>query len=416
MSPHPLPQSRSSALPRSTWIQLGLVWSVVIAFQFGAASWLAEPIGAGAALACFAVLFATILHAAFGVVREADHLADRLGEPYGTLILTLSIVSIEVILIAAVMLGPGDTPTIGRDSIFAVMMIILNLVMGLCLVAGGLRHGEQTYNVQGATAYLSMIVLLTSTALVLPRVTSAGNASFLPIQALAVATLTLALYAAFLALQMGRYRRFFIQPPAGRMMTPPSGLDAAADEGGAGEGGVGEGGAGERAAAEKAASDGAATNGAADGRADVIGRALVLVGLMLPIIVLAHHLAILIDFGIALAGAPVAVGGVLIAIIVFTPESITAIRAARANETQRAINLCLGAFVSTVGLTVPAVLAIGLVTGQAVTLGLGDADLVLLAITMALTALTFLGAPATPIQGLMHLMLFMTYAVLLFAP
>ena len=88
-------------------------------------------------------LFFTIIAASFGVVHEADHLAHKLGEPYGTLILTLSIVSIEVILIASVLLGPGEFPTIGRDSIFAVMMIIANLVMGLCLVAGGLKHGEQ---------------------------------------------------------------------------------------------------------------------------------------------------------------------------------------------------------------------------------------------------------------------------------
>lgn len=122
--------------PVRTIARLGVAWAMVAAFVLGGHEWLRDPIAAPAAVVCFVVLFATILLSSFGVVREADHLAHALGEPYGTLILTLSIVSIEVILIAAVMTGPGDTPTIGRDSIFAVMMIILNLVTGVCLVFG----------------------------------------------------------------------------------------------------------------------------------------------------------------------------------------------------------------------------------------------------------------------------------------
>jgi Ca2+:H+ antiporter len=141
-----------------------------------------------------------------------------------------------------------------------------------------------------------------------------------------------------------------------------------------------------------------------------------LMGLMLPIVLLAHHLAILIDFGIQRAGAPAAVGGVVIAIIVFTPESITAIKAALADEMQRVLNLCLGAFVSTVGLTVPAVLVIGLITGKTVILGLSALDTLLVGLTLALTTLTFLAPRSSPIQGVMHLMLFATYCVLLFVP
>ena len=130
-------------------------------------------------------MFFTIIAASFGVVHEADLLAHKLGEPYGTLILTLSIVSIEVILIASVLLGPGEFPTIGRDSIFAVMMIIVNLVMGICLIAGGLKYGEQEFNAQGANAYLAMIVLLTGTALVLPNYLS-GAGEFTTLQGLSL--------------------------------------------------------------------------------------------------------------------------------------------------------------------------------------------------------------------------------------
>lgn len=122
----------------------------------------------------------------------------------------------------------------------------------------------------------------------------------------------------------------------------------------------------------------------------------------------------MIDYGIERAGAPVALSGVLIAIIVFTPESITAIKAARRNEMQRAINLCLGAFVSTVGLTVPAVLVVGLVTSKTVVMGISAVETVLLLLTIALSTLTFLGHRTSPIQALMHLMLFGVFGVLLF--
>lgn len=129
-----------------------------------------------------------------------------------------------------------------------------------------------------------------------------------------------------------------------------------------------------------------------------------------------RHLAIVTDFGIAASGAPGAVGGVLIAIIVFTPESITAVKAAMNNEMQRAINLCLGAFVSTVGLTVPAVLVIGLITGKQLIMGLSNADVVLFVITAALSMLTFNGQRTSPIQGYMHLTVFAVFGLLLFYP
>lgn len=390
-APHSIEKSASlrAMVPRVTVARLAVAWAVVVAFQLGGSAWLSGEIAPFTGIACFAVLFATILTASFGVVREADHLAHQLGEPYGTLVLTLSVVSIEVILIAAVMLGPGEFPTIGRDSIFAVMMIILNLVTGFCLLFGGLRHGEQEYNAQGATSYMSMTVLLTGTALILPNALSTGNGTFWPGQAIALSVFTMLLYAAFLAMQMRGYRRLYVQPRTGALSVPLSAVEDMARQGG-----------------------GPSRPAAPDRRAVVV-RSLILVASMLPIVLLAHDLAILIDHGIALAGAPAALGGVLIAIIVFTPESITAVRAALRNEMQRAVNLCLGAFVSTVGLTVPAVLAVGLITGKTVVMGIGAAETVLLALTLALGTLTFLGHRTSPIQGLMHLMLFAVFGVLI---
>jgi len=374
----------SRHLPPRTLIKLAVAWGVVLVFMLGGPTWLHDPIDPVVAVICFGVIFATILVAAFGVVHEADYLAHQLGEPYGTLILTLSIVSIEVILIAAVLLGPGENPTIGRDSIFAVMMIILNLVMGICLLLGGRRFGEQEYNSQGALAYISMTLLLAGIGLILPNTLSSGDGTFLPAQAIAFAILTIVLYAAFLLMQTRAYRRYFIQPELGSLTIPlePAGTPTAAQP--------------------------------QLDRAGIVIHSVLLVALMLPIVLLAHDLALVIDFGIAAVGAPLALGGVLIAIIVFTPESITAIKAALDNQLQRSINLCLGAFVSTVGLTVPAVLIVGLMTGKTVVMGVSPSETVLLLLTVGLTTLTFLGQRASALQGTLHLTLFAVFGVLLF--
>lgn len=379
-------------LPVGTIIRLLISWAVVILFALFGPGWLAAPVATPVAVFCFVVLFSTILYAAFGVVHEADRLADALGEPYGTLILTMAIVGIEVILIAAVMLGPGESATIARDSIFAVMMIILNLVTGLCLLLGGLRHGEQEYNSQGAAAYLSMIVLLTGTALIVPNALSTGDGTLLAAQALGLALITALLYCAFVILQMRGYRRFFVQPREGALTVPLL------------------------ATQQPEVVERPHQTPAAFKRRTTVLRSAILLALVLPIVLLAQDMAVLIDLGVDQTGAPVAVGGLIIAIIVFTPESLTAIKAALADQMQRAVNLCLGAFVSTVGLTVPAVLLIGLVTQQTVIMGLGPLDTVLLAITVLLSGLTFLGLRTSPVQGMMHLALFAIYTLLLCVP
>lgn len=394
-SPHipPAAPAADRRVPPATWCLLAAAWLVVGLFMLFGERWLAAPISPGVAAGVFLLLFVTILAASFGVVKEADHLAHQLGEPYGTLILTLSIVAIEVILIASVLLGPGDFPTIGRDSIFAVMMIIMNLVMGICLIAGWQRHRDQEYNAQGASAYLSMIALLTGTALVLPNYTS-GSGQFTGPQALGMAGLTALLYGAFLWLQMRSCQRFFIQPALGAMTVPVAAPSA---------------GPAARSSGPVPVLDTAA-------RKTLWLRSALLLAMILPIVLLAHYLAVVTDYGIAAAGVPTAVGGVLIAIIVFTPESMTAVRAAMNNEMQRAINLCLGAFVSTVGLTVPAVLLIGLLTGKPVVMGISGTETLLFAVTLALAMLSFNGQRTSPIQGCMHLMLFVVFGMLLFQP
>uniref|UniRef100_UPI0038D05756 hypothetical protein n=1 Tax=Belnapia arida TaxID=2804533 RepID=UPI0038D05756 len=138
------------------------------------------------------------------MVHEAEELAHRLSEPYGTLILTLAIVIIEVALIAAVMLGAQEAPTLGRDTMFAVPMIVLNGVVGLGLLLGGQRHLEQSHNLRGAAAYLLVIIPLTIIALVLPNfTTSTSDGSLSPFQAGFFSLFTLMLHGIFIALQTG---------------------------------------------------------------------------------------------------------------------------------------------------------------------------------------------------------------------
>lgn len=160
-------------------------------------------------------------------------------------------------------------------------------------------------------------------------------------------------------------------------------------------------------------SDNETTNGRAG---ELWIRSIVLMAMILPIVLLSHHMAVVVDYGIQAANLPQLLGGVLIAVIVFTPESMTAVKAAWNNEFQRAINLCHGAFVSTVGLTVPAVLIIGLITDKTVVFGMTATETILFVITLLLSVMTFLGKRTTPLVGIMHLVLFAVFILLIFNP
>jgi len=329
----------------------------------------------------FAWLLGIIFWSAFGVVHEAEELAEILGEPFGTLLLTLSIVIIEVALISAVMLGPKAVPTLGRDTMFAVLMIVLNGVVGLGLLVGGLRHHQQSFNLQGASAYLAVTIPLSVIALVLPNFTTSSSGGTLsPVQSGLFSLLTIALYGIFLWLQTGRHRGFFQPEGAGAEWEDASPLPHAERSG------------------------------------SLTRHMVLLLANILPIVILSKSLAKLLDAGIVALAAPTALGGIIIAMIVFTPEGISALRAVAANQLTRAINLCLGAAASTLGLTVPAVLLIGLLSGQPVILGLSAANMVLLSMTLVLNGVTFSGARTTMLEGAVHLSLFAVFLILVFSP
>lgn len=379
-----------SILTRPAIVRLAVGWGAVLGLLL-AGPLLEPPTGAPLLVAALVLIIGVILLCAFGVVHEAEHLARRLGDPYGSLVLTLSIVLIEVVLISAVMLGPGEHATIARDSVMAVSMIILNAVIGLSLLAGGLKHGGLGHNRTGTSAYLGMLIVLASLAFALPALIGRAGAYTLG-QQIPIIVLTLGLYGFFLIRQMGRQADDF------REVDPR--VAATADS---------------PAAAVPAAERQSITAVIAEHRTEIGLRLGLLVVTVLPIVLLSHDMATLLDDGLGRVGAPVALSGILIAMIVFLPESITSVRAALNGEIQRVSNLCHGALVSTVGLTIPAVLVIGLLSGQPVVLAETPVNLMLLGVTLLLSVSTFAAKQVTAMHGAAHLALFAVYGIAVFS-
>ncbi|MEZ7756456.1 calcium:proton antiporter [Microbacterium paraoxydans] len=376
-----------SFITRTDVLRVALGWGAFAAL-LALHPLLAPPVPGPLLVVALLAIVAVILVCAFGVVKQAEALAHRLGDPYGSLVLTLSIVLIEVILISAVMLGPGEHATIARDSVMAVSMIILNLVIGLALLLGGLRHRGMAHNRTGTSAYLSMLVVLVALAFGLPGLIGDGGAYTIG-QEIPIILLTLALYAFFLFRQMGAQADDFTEVDE-RLRQAVR--------------------AAEREAPRTPIREVLATH-----RVEVLTRLVLLVVTVVPIVLLSHDMAALLDDGLGRLGAPVALAGLLIAGIVFLPESITSIRAALNGEAQRVNNLCHGALVSTVGLTIPAVLLIGMLTGQEVVLAESPANLLMLAVTLLLSVTTFAAKRVTAMHGAAHLATFAVYVLILFS-
>jgi Ca2+:H+ antiporter len=324
----------------------------------------------------FVWLFAAIIWGAKAVVRHADQLAERLGEPYGTLILTLSVATIEMVTVAQVMLTGADNPTLARDTMFSAVMIVLNGLVGLALLLGGLRYREQSYNLQGANSYLSLIVVLSVFGMIMPNFTasSAGPTFSIPQERFLIA-MCLGLYAVFLGIQTTRHRAYFIE--------------------------------------EERPEDNAVDEHLDRTGAQSLGFHVGMLAVYLVLVLfLAEKLAIVLNYGIEELGAPSALGALLVAIMVVTPEGIGALKAAMSNRLQRAINILLGSVLSTLALTIPAVLAIGLLSGSTVVLGLSGVDGVMLGLTLAVGLITLSSGRTNILQGAVHLVLFLAYLML----
>jgi len=351
------------------------------AIFLGTGARLVEAVGHPLLLALvFLWLFAVILWSAICVVRHADCLAIKFGEPYGTLILTLSAISIEVAMISTSMLHGENNPTLGRDAIFAVVMIALNGLVGVCLLMGGLRHREQRYNLQGVNSYLNVIMTLAVLGLVMPNFTTSTSGPTLSgLQGLFLATMSVGLYGIFVIIQTMRHSQYFVES-TNIAVAPQKSPDHDLEIGSTGY------------------------------------HAVMLLLYLVTVVVLAEKFGVPLDESMELFGMPPALGGAIIAALVLTPEGIGAIEATLRNQMQRSVNILLGSVLATIGLTIPAVLTIGLITKKSVTLGVQGGNLPLLLLTLAVSVVTFTSGKTNILQGCIHLLLFAVFLLLIFSP
>jgi len=347
-----------------TWPTLALIVLVAQAI-FGSSI----PIGAAEGLA----LVGTV----FGAVYHAEVVAHRIGEPFGSLVLAVAVTVIEVALIVSIMIVGGvDTTRLARDTVFAAVMIVCNGIVGLCLLAGGLRHREQVFQLQGAQAALSVIIPLTTLTLVLPNVTSTTiGPTFSSLQLAFVAIVSLALYGSFLFVQTVRHRDYFLPEVSeedAHALPPPSSVA-------------------------------------------LLSAGLLFASLIL-VVVLAKLLTPTLELVIASIGAPRSVVGIVIAGLVLLPEGLASYRAARANRLQTSMNLALGSVLATIGLTIPAVAGVWILLSKPLTLGLGTKEELLLALTLIVSLLT-IGTGRTSVrQGIVHLVVVAVFLFLSVVP
>ena len=313
-------------------------------------------------------LVGTVLSA----VHHAEVVAHKVGEPYGTLVLALAITVIEVALIVSMMLAGGpETTALARDTVFAAVMLILNGIVGLCLLVGGSRYREQTFGQLGVSASLTTLAAIAALTLVLPNyTTTTPGPMYSPSQLAFVAVVSLVLYGTFVLVQTVRHRDYFLPPEAttdeDAHAAPPQGKLAAASAG------------------------------------------LLLLALV-AVVLMAKALAPTIEGAVASAGAPKAVVGIIIAMVVLLPEGLAAFRAARANRLQTSLNLALGSALASIGLTIPAVAIVSLATGWTLTLGLDIKSSVLLLLSLFVSTLSLSTGRTTVLQGTVHLVLLATY-------
>ena len=324
---------------------------------------------------CAAVaLIASVLVA----VHHAEVIAHRVGEPFGTLVLALAVTVIEVSLIISMMSSTGPAGSaLARDTVFATVMIICNGVVGLCLLAGSMRHHVLAFRVEGTTPALAVLATLTTLTLVLPTLTTTTSGpTFSSAQLVFAGVVSLVLYVVFVFVQTGRHRDFFLPEGAeseDAHAVPPATIVA------------------------------------------WVSFALLLVSLV-AVVGLAKVLSPVIERAVASAGMPQGVVGIAIALMVLLPETWAAVRAALRNRMQISFNLALGSALATIGLTIPAVAVTSIALGLPLTLGLPPQEVALLALSLLLTSMTLSGGRATVLQGAVHLVVFAVFLFLAMIP
>jgi len=328
------------------------------------------------------LLGAALVGAVLAAVHHAEVVAHRVGEPFGSLVLAVAVTIIEVGLIVMLMVsGDSHASTLARDTVFSAVMITLNGIVGLSLLVGSVRHQLPRFNAEGTGAALAVLATLTTLTLVLPTFTvSDDNGQYTSGQLGFVAIASLVLYAAYVITQTRTHRDFFL-PVAkdGRLLrdddhaAPPS------------------------------------------VRATLSSVGLLIVSLV-AVVGLAKGISPTIEAGVAVAGVPESFIGVVIALLVLLPEGLSAVRAALGNRLQTSLNLGIGSAIASIGLTIPVIAVATIWLPGDLTLGLGPVQIVLFAVTVAVSILTMIPGRATRLQGVVHLGLFAAFLFLSISP
>jgi Ca2+:H+ antiporter len=319
-----------------------------------------------------AVIALSLAGSVFAAVHHAEVVAHRVGEPYGTLVLALAVTLIEVALIVSLMIAGGEDATaLARDTVFAAVMIILNGIIGLCLLVGGLKHREQTFSLDGVSAALVALGAIVVLALVFPNYTvTTPGPYYSPSQLMLIAVVSLAIYGAFVFAQTIGHRGIFVE-----------------DE----------------------AANAAQQHALAPSNAVTAASAVLLVACLTAVVLLAKKLAPSLEAAVAHVGAPNAVVGVVIAAIVLLPEGLAALRAARANRLQTSLNLALGSALASIGLTIPAVSVLSLYMHTDLVLGIDTKSTVLLMLSLFITAIALRTGRTILMHGIVLLVIFVVY-------
>lgn len=356
--------------PIPLWSAVGPIAGVIVLAASGSGS-------QGPVLITVSVVL--LLTTVFAAVHHAEVVAHKVGEPFGTLILALAITVIEVALIVSLMLNGGPaTAALARDTVFAAVMLILNGIIGLCLLVGASRHHEQRFGLYGVSASLTTIAAIAILTLVLPNyTTTVAGPVYSTSQLMFVAIISLVLYGAFVLVQTVRHRDYFLPPGAK--------LDAQA-------------------------------HATPPGTWHATGSGALLLLSLAVVVLLAKALAPTIELMVSNAGAPKTLVGIIIAAVVLMPEGLAAYRAARANRLQTSLNLALGSALASIGLTIPAVAAVSIATGWTLTLGLDIKSTVLLLLSLFVCSLSLGTGRTTVLQGVVHLVILATYLFITIVP
>jgi Ca2+:H+ antiporter len=328
------------------------------------------------------ILMAVLLIAAvIFAVHQAEVIAHKTGEPFGTLVLALCVTIIEVALIVSIMLSADeDGAVIARDAVFATVMIVMNGIIGLSIFLGGLRHRVLSFRIEGSNSSLTVLIAMAVLTLVMPNFTTTTlGPTFSGSQLIFAGVMSLVLYVTYVFVQTIRHREYFLHQ---------QGVESA----------------------------NAMSHASPPSTVKTLVSGILLLISLISVILLAKALSPSIELAIDKMGAPRAVVGIAIALLVLLPEGVAATRAAINNRLQTSLNLSLGSALASIGLTIPAVALVSIVFDLPISLGIDALGMAFLGLTFLLSILTIAVGRATILQGAVHLVVFAAYLFLSLVP